>query len=50
MMEVLEVKTTLTGDLLTRFLEIKNESGIKTDSETLRHCVAKFPSNGEGEE
>lgn len=48
MENLLEIKTTLTGDLLKRFLEIKKESGIKTDSETLRHCIARFPMNGEG--
>ena len=46
-MEV-QVKTYLTGELLKRFEEIKEQSGLKSDSETLRHCIAKFPMNGEG--
>jgi hypothetical protein len=49
-MEQLQVKTYLTGELLKRFEEIKVECGLKSDSETLRHCIARFPMNGEGGE
>jgi hypothetical protein len=49
-MDVLEIKAILRGELLEKFNTIKRDHGLTTDSETIRLCIAKFSSNGEGRE
>jgi hypothetical protein len=40
--QVLDIRLRLTGDVKTRFLEIKNAKGLKNNTEVLRLVINEY--------